>query len=130
MSNNNCVDNVEEKKPPMYKRNWCAARSENNFISKKIPVNKFRICLPCPGYLNKTCLSNEEPHEWRCQKCGFYIETAANSEYFYCLCGTALTNSFSFKCSNANHGNEFTKFTESDLKLYLEKCLVLVKENK
>ena len=118
-------------KQPSYKRNWCIAKSTNTFISQKIPVNKFRMCVPCPGYLTKTCLCSSESHEWRCPKCGFYLDSAPNFEYFYCLCGAALPDSYSFRCSNVNHdNNDFLPYDKDDLKVQLEKCVKEMKENK
>lgn len=115
-----------------YKRNWCLAKSSQTFISQKIPVNKFKISLPCPGYLKGVCTpaSDQINTEWRCQKCGFYLEYAKNSEYFYCLCGAGLINSFRFKCSNKNHGNDFLEYDDKKLKTYLDKCLEEVKNEK
>lgn len=100
-----------------YKKSWCIAKSNQTFISEKIPVKKEKISLPCPGYAKK-CPSEEI--EWRCHKCGFFIEYGYG-EYFFCLCGAALISSYSFRCSNANHGNEFLVFSESELQKRLPK---------
>jgi hypothetical protein len=118
-------------KQQSYKRSWNIAKSLNTFISQKIPVNKFRVSIPCPGYLNKSCLCNGESHEWRCPKCGFYLDSAPSFEYFYCLCGAALPDSYSFRCSNVNHdNNNFVAYNKDDLKVQLDICLKeIMKEN-
>lgn len=100
-----------------YRRAWCIAKSNNTFISQKIPVKKVKIVFPCPGVTSSNGCPDVEC-EWRCPRCGYFIEYGYG-EYFFCLCGAALINSYQFKCSHSAHGNEFLTYDEKEFKMIL-----------
>jgi hypothetical protein len=113
------LESTSDDKPLSYKRNWCLAKSSEKFLSERVPVLKIKINLPCP------CSLDGDLHEWRCDKCSFYIDYSPKGEYFYCLCGAALTSSYSFKCSKLDHhlNNKFLNYDISDLQVQLENCV-------
>jgi hypothetical protein len=55
----------------VYKKNWCIAKSQYNFVKCKVPVKRDIVVMPCPNLL---CSNSNKLCEWRCYKCGFFIQ--------------------------------------------------------
>lgn len=99
------------------KKSLCLAKSDKIKLCEK--PNK-RVCLElrCAGSRSGLC-----PHEdvsWSCFKCEESIYYGFD-DFFYCTCGHAPATTYVFKCCSEKHGNDFVKFSESELKVLLQK---------
>ncbi|CAF3572212.1 unnamed protein product, partial [Rotaria socialis] len=98
---------------------WCFAKSELTSSTLRKPVTTTKLSIPCAGIkLNYRC--PREKKNWACQKCEMTIQYDYDNT-FYCSCGGAVTESYSFKCSSPLHPDEFLTFTKDDFERYLPK---------
>lgn len=105
----------------------CIANT-SNFIQPSSKPNKRIIAeLPCPSSNNGICKTGV--HIWRCGRCKANLEFGFDN-YFYCDCGKALANSFSYKCDDIeNHGFGFEVFDATFLQTLLDKFRPLKEKN-
>ena len=66
------------------------------------PPRRAVVEIPCPGISN--CGSGQRT--WSCEVCREQIEYGFD-EFFYCSCGKAPLNTFSYKCNGHTHGDDF-----------------------
>lgn len=95
--------------------NWCIAKSPSMQSNLIRPVTATKLNIPCAG-IQFNCPRDKK--YWKCEKCEAFIEYGYDRK-FYCDCGGASANSYSFKCSNPLHSDEFLTFTQDDLERYL-----------
>ncbi|CAF2726861.1 unnamed protein product [Rotaria sp. Silwood2] len=96
---------------------WCIAKSQLTSSTLRKPATTTKLSIPCAGIkLNYHC--PREKKTWTCEKCQTSIEYGYDNT-FYCSCGGAAAESYSFKCSSPLHPDEFLTFTKDDLERYL-----------
>jgi len=79
------------------------------------PAKRAVVELPCPGASSK-CGSSQRT--WSCGVCKEQMEFGFDND-FYCLCGKAAVDTFSYKCSESNHGDDFLEFQPHVVKEHL-----------
>ncbi|CAF1523415.1 unnamed protein product, partial [Rotaria sordida] len=94
---------------------WCIAKSPSTSITLNRPVTATTLYIPCAG-IKSDC--PREKKNWKCEKCQVFIEYGYDNK-FYCHCGGALADSYSFKCNSPLHPDEFLTFKKDDLERYL-----------
>jgi len=71
--------------------------------------NRSTVFLPCPGSFTRHCQYYQRM--WLCEKCRHTLQYAYDG-YFYCDCGRAPSESFTFKCNSARHGEPYDAFDD------------------
>jgi len=70
------------------------------------PVRRAVVELACPG-ASSNCDSIQRV--WSCEVCKEQMEYGFD-DYFYCSCGRAPVNTFSYKCNGSYHGDDYLAF--------------------
>ncbi|XP_055347684.1 uncharacterized protein LOC129594856 [Paramacrobiotus metropolitanus] len=65
--------------------------------------------LPCPGSSRPGCCSPEIVRSWKCAECQELLEYGFD-DHFYCKCGRALADTFTFHCGRKRHGLQYVGF--------------------
>ena len=87
---------------------------------------KIKACLelPCPcyrdGHVRQQSLPKTTYRSWSCSKCKQTLLYGFD-EFVYCSCGQAKCQTLEFKCTSAEHGDSFLRFTASSLQPFLDK---------
>ena len=71
------------------------------------PVKRAIVELPCPGAASSRCGNHQRI--WSCEDCRGQLEYGFD-DCFYCSCGRAPVNTFSYKCNGIYHGDELLAF--------------------
>uniref|UniRef100_T1IXZ4 Uncharacterized protein n=1 Tax=Strigamia maritima TaxID=126957 RepID=T1IXZ4_STRMM len=93
----------------------CLAQGYNHEKSEK-PNMRVDLQLKCPGSLQGNC--EEEKYVWHCCHCNDQISYGFDS-HFYCHCGKAKCETFSFKCCSNGHDFGYMLFSPWDMKKLL-----------
>jgi len=72
--------------------------------------------MACPGASSK-CGSSQRV--WSCEVCKEQIEYGFD-DYFYCSCGRAPVNTFSYKCNGSYHGDDYLAFPSRVVKQHVK----------
>jgi len=95
--------NVAEDRAVIASMNIAESSQERqSFLAR--PPRRTVVELPCPGRGRSNCGSGQRT--WFCEVCREQIEYGFD-EFFYCACGKAPANTFSYKCNEHNHGDDF-----------------------
>lgn len=94
---------------------------------KNKPKGRAVIHLICPGSLNGGECSSEK-QQWVCVECKSVMEYGFD-DMFYCDCGKEFMNTFEFRCTDVNHGDEFKAFETDVLKMKLDEIKVVPEIN-
>lgn len=94
---------------------------------KNKPRERALIHLICPGSLNNGDCSSEK-QQWVCDKCNSVMEYGFD-DMFYCDCGKESMNTFQFRCTDVNHGDNFIAFDADVLKVKLDEIKVVPEVN-
>ena len=87
-------------------------------MTRTKPNKRVNLELRCPGSISGYC--DNQDHTWICNKCEEMIEYGFDG-YFYCDCGKAPIDCYSYKCTNDKHGSIFLSFKKLDLDQLLSK---------
>ena len=74
------------------------------------PVKRAFVELVCRG---SSC--DDSVRMWSCEHCQDNLQYGFD-DHFYCSCGRAPVNTFSYKCNGATHGDDFIKFNSQTVK--------------
>lgn len=94
---------------------------------KSKPRKRALIHLICPGSLNNGECSTEK-QQWVCAKCKSPMEYGFDN-MFYCDCGADFMNTFEFRCTDVNHGDNFIPFDAGVLKIKLNEIQLVPEVN-
>lgn len=95
---------------------------------KSKPRQRALIHLICPGSLNGGECSSEK-QQWVCEKCKSAMEYCFDDMFFYCGCGKEFMNTFEFRCTDVNHGNNFITFNNDVLQAKLNEIELVPEVN-
>ncbi|XP_055347714.1 uncharacterized protein LOC129594881 [Paramacrobiotus metropolitanus] len=76
--------------------------------------------LPCPGSNRPGRCPPEMVHSWKCAECHDLLEYGFD-DHFYCKCGKAPAESFTFHCGQRKHGLQYLGFQPSVLSNLVDK---------
>ena len=90
-----------------------SSQEKQQFRSR--PAKLAVVEMACPGASSK-CDSSQRV--WSCEVCKEDIEYGFD-DYFYCSCGRALVNTFSYKCNGSYHGDDYLAFPSRVVKQHV-----------
>jgi len=76
----------------------------------KRPIEMAKVTLTCPG---KAC--GDYPRDWICHQCHASILFGYSDICLYCDCGRGLYNSWTYQCTDPEHGDEWSKHADNTL---------------
>ena len=89
---------------------WSLAKSESLKDYAEKPSNLDVLKVRCPNSGLNKCSRNSQ--EWKCVLCYKTVQVDLKNLNFYCECGLASYETFSYKCCDLQHPNEFITNTE------------------
>jgi len=75
------------------------------------PIRMAMVVLTCPG---EAC-SDNMLRDWICHKCNASLTFGYSDAFLYCDCGRGLYNSWTFQCSDPEHGAGWSKYEDTKL---------------
>jgi len=81
-----------------------SSQKKQSFIAR--PMRRAVVEIPCPG-ASLRCSSSQRT--WSCEVCKEQMEYGFDDN-FYCSCGKAPVNAFSYRCNESQHGDDFHAF--------------------
>ena len=118
--NGKCLENdLYSSKKEML--TWSLAKSESLKVCAEKPSNLDLLKVRCPNSGLNKC--SRKSQEWKCVLCHKIIQVDLKNLNFYCECGFALRETFSFKCCAPQHPHEF--ITNAEIPEELKKVINL-----